>query len=149
MEYRYQLHTHTSPCSACAKMSPEELCRALSEGGYAGAVLTNHFGGGNTGIERSLPWQEFVAAYEEDYLACREAAKEYDLDILFGLEEGVGGGLEILCYGLTPDVLYRHPELARHSPEIWSRVMHEEGVLILQAHPYRIRPYISRREYKL
>ena len=53
-KYKYQLHTHTSPCSKCGAMSPEELARALYEGGYAGAVLTNHFYGGNSGIDRTL-----------------------------------------------------------------------------------------------
>ncbi|MBQ9975117.1 MAG: hypothetical protein IJP16_01290 [Clostridia bacterium] len=42
-EYKYQMHTHTSPCSACAVTTPLELCRSLAEGGYAGAVLTNLF----------------------------------------------------------------------------------------------------------
>ena len=143
MSYRYQMHTHTSPCSRCARMTPEELCDALHKGGYAGAILTNHFRHGNTGIDRALPWEEFVVAYEKDLVACRAAAKAYDLDILFGLEEGVGGGLEILCYGLTPDVLYRHPELKDGKIALWSEVMHSEGVLVLQAHPYRERAYIS------
>ena len=128
MMYRYQLHTHTSPCSRCARMTPEELCLALREGGYAGAVLTNHFRGGNTGIDRTLPWQEFVAAYEADYLACREAAKQYDLDILFGIEEGFAG-LELLAYGLTPELLYEHSELYGRDILEWARVMRECGVV--------------------
>ena len=141
MMYRYQLHTHTSPCSRCARMTPEELCLALREGGYAGAVLTNHFRGGNTGIDRTLPWQEFVAAYEADYLACREAAKQYDLDILFGIEEGFAG-LELLAYGLTPELLYEHSELYGRDILEWARVMRECGVVVVQAHPYRVRSYI-------
>ena len=34
-----------------------------------------------------------------------------DFDVLFGIEEGVGGGKEVLLYGITPQVLYDHPEL--------------------------------------
>lgn len=141
--YRYQMHTHTSPCSHCGRMTPEELCRGLFDGGYAGAVLTNHFLGGNTGIDRTLPWDEFVAAYTEDYLACREAARQYDLDILFGLEEGVGGGVELLLYGLTPEILCEHRELRHLKACEWVRTMRECGVLVVQAHPYRARPYIT------
>ena len=141
--YRYQLHTHTLPCSRCSRMTPEELCRALHAGGYAGAVLTNHFRHGNTGIDRSLPWEEFVAPYIEDLKVCREAAKEYGLDILFGIEEGVGGGIELLAYGLTPEVLLRHPELEAGDAALWSRVLRAEGVLTVQAHPFRDRSYIT------
>ncbi|MBO5111613.1 MAG: PHP domain-containing protein [Clostridia bacterium] len=140
--YKYQLHTHTTPCSLCGAMTPTELCRALAENGYAGTVLTNHFYHGNSGIDRTLSWQDFVAAYEKDYLACKQAAEAYDLDILFGVEESVVPGLEILCYGLTPAVLYRHPELHHGRLDVWSRVMRENGVVVIQAHPYREASYI-------
>lgn len=142
MSYRYQLHAHTAPCSHCATMTPEELCRALAEGGYAGTVLTNHFMHGNTGIDRSLPWEEFIAPYVEDLRACRAAAEAYDLDILFGIEEGVGLGREVLCYGLTPEVLLRHPELREGGLPLLSQALRAEGVLVVQAHPYREAPYI-------
>ena len=62
MGYKYQMHTHTSPCSRCGRLTPEELAQSLAEGGYQGAVLTNHFKGGNSGIDRSLPWEKFVEA---------------------------------------------------------------------------------------
>lgn len=140
--YKYQIHLHTSPCSKCGAMSPEELCRALKENGYQGAVLTNHFLHGNTGIERSLPWQEFVRAYENDYIACQEAAKEYDLDILFGIEEVVIPGLEILCYGITPSVLYNNPQLQNCSIDEWTKIMRQNGVVLIQAHPFRTADYI-------
>ena len=65
-KYKYQLHTHTSPSSKCGVMSPRELCKALADGGYTGAVLTNHFMHGNAGIDRSLDWDEFVFGYEKD-----------------------------------------------------------------------------------
>ncbi len=111
MKYKYQMHTHTSPTSKCARMTPRELCEALHKAGYSGCVLTNHFFHGNTGISRDLPWDEFVAAYERDYLECKREGERYGLDILFGIEEGVEGHREILLYGLTPEMLYAHPEL--------------------------------------
>ena len=140
--YKYQMHIHTSPCSLCSVMSPRELCKALKENGYQGAVLTNHFFHGNTGVDRALPWEEFVRAYEKDYLECVEAAKEYDLDIIFGIEEAVVPGLEILCYGITPRVLYENPELKECSVDEWTKIMRQNGVILIQAHPFRIADYI-------
>ena len=138
-KYKYQLHTHTAPCSACARTTPAELCEALHKAGYQGAVLTNHFFHGNTGIERGEPneWKRFVEAYERDYEACVERAKQYDLDILFGIEEGVGGALEILCYGLTPQVLYDNPKLRNCTLPEFAQTMRENGVVLIQAHPFR------------
>lgn len=137
------MHTHTAPCSRCGVTTPEQLAEALRSGGYNGAVLTNHFYGGNTGISRALSWDEFVKQYELDYLACREAAKEYDLDIIFGIEEHISGGLEILIYGITPEVLYAHPELKIRDFELWHDVITSHGGIVIQAHPYRERAYIA------
>lgn len=140
--YKYQMHIHTNPCSRCGMMTPASVCQALYEGGYQGAVLTNHFLHGNTGIDRDLPWDKFIEAYERDYLECKRAAEKYDLDILFGIEEVVEPGLEILCYGLTPEILYNNPELGNWGVEAWSALMRKNGVVLIQAHPYREAGYI-------
>lgn len=143
-EYKYQMHVHTTPCSDCGHISPVELCEALKNFGYQGAVLTNHFFHGNSGVDRELSWKDFVAAYEKDYLDCLEEAKKYDLDILFGIEEMVVKGLEILCYGITPKVLYDHPELRDCSIDVFAKIMRENNVVLIQAHPYREAPYIPK-----
>ncbi len=142
-EFKYQLHCHTTPCSACSIMSPEEFAETLRDSGYAGACITNHFYNGNSGIDRSLPWEDFVGAYENDYLECKKYADPLGVDVIFGIEEGVGGGLEILCYGVTPEMLYAHPELREKNPRIWHDVLSPLGVLIIQAHPFRERAYIT------
>ena len=138
------MHTHTAPCSKCAPMLKQELVDALVKGRYSGCVLTNHFLKGNTGIERDLPWNEFVAQYENDYLECKKIAQIHDLDIFFAIEEHLFDGLEILCYGITPKFLYEHPELRDdHCIETWSRALHDFGALCIQAHPFRDRSYIK------
>ncbi len=142
-EFKYQLHCHTSPCSACGRITPYELVKSLYESGYKGAVLTNHFINGNSGIDRSLTWKKFVSFYEKDYLDCKAFAEKLGIDILFGVEEGVGNGQEILCYGLTPEMLYTHPELKKRDSELWYKTLSPLGVVIIQAHPFRVRNYIS------
>lgn len=141
--YKYQMHMHTYPCSACAQVSPEQMAEFLKEGGFDGGIITNHFKGGNTGIDRKLPWNDFVKAYEDDYLLFLEAGKKYSLDFHFGIEQGVGGGKEILVYGITPEMLYNHSELNTSNPEIWYKTLKQYDVLIYQAHPFRRRGYIT------
>lgn len=140
--YKYQMHAHTLPCSACSEMYPEELAKALYDGGFSGCVITNHFINGNTGIGRFLPWEEFVREYENDYLKLRKIGEKYGLDIIFGIEEHVGRGLEILCYGVTPEMLYAHPELRERNNEIWYKTLKSCGALCIQAHPFRDVSYI-------
>ena len=142
--YKYQMHIHTTPCSACGGFTPETLCQALLENGYQGGVITNHFYHGNSGIDRSenTSWEQFVSAYEQDYLACKQEAEKHGLDIIFSIEECVIPGLEILCYGVTPKVLYDNPQLREWNLEEWVRVMRENGALVVQAHPFRHADYI-------
>ncbi len=142
MKYKYQMHAHTYPCSDCSKISIEELVESLREGGYQGCVLTNHFLHGNTGLDRSMPWEEFVREYELDYMRGKRLAEKYGLDLIFGIEEGVDDGVEILCYGITPQILYSNPSLSERSAKKWHDVMSSYGVLTVQAHPYRKLSYI-------
>lgn len=141
--FKYQMHCHTSPCSGCAHMSPLELVNALHDGGYSGCVITNHFYNGNSGIDRSMLWTDFVGAYENDFLECKAYAKKYDIDFLFGIEEHFGNGREILCYGVTPEMLRAHPELQERNLKLWYETMSALGVVVVQAHPYRARKHIS------
>lgn len=143
MRYKYQMHMHTSPCSKCGKITPRELVKALYDGGYAGGVITNHFQRGNTGIERTLPWEKFVDAYIDDFLELKKEAKKYNLDIIFCIEEGIGGGKEFFPYGLSPEDLKEYSQLQRAPLEVWQKIVHECGGLIIQAHPFRRRDYIT------
>lgn len=138
----YEMHQHTAPCSACGRADPRKTVHALKESGFSGMVLTNHFLHGNTGIDRALPWEEFIKYYEDDYLAAKEEGNKINFDVIFGIEEHVGRGKEILLYGITPEFLYAHPELKCGELEVISKAVREYGRLVFQAHPFRSRDYI-------
>jgi len=139
---KYEMHIHTCPCSGGGSDIRDHI-DALIMKRYSGMVVTNHFFRGDNRIDRSLPWKEFVDAYRQDYLYGLEYAQEKDFDLLFGLEEHVGNGQEILIYGITPEVIEAHPELKMASAEKYAEVIHAEGGLVYQAHPYRARSYVS------
>lgn len=136
------MHQHTSVASACAHETPEQIVRGLKKAGYAGVVLTDHFYHGNTAVRRNMAWEDFVRPYEEAYERAKKAAEKLDFDVLFGIEEGIGGGKEVLIYGITPAFLFAHPELRdMRLPEL-SALVREAGGLLVQAHPFRVRDYI-------
>lgn len=139
--YKYEMHVHTCPCSGGGKDIREHIDDLIAKG-YSGMVVTNHFYAGDNRIDRELPWAEFVDAYRQDYLYGLEYAKTVGFDLLFGLEENVGYGREILIYGITPELIEAHPELKRASAEKYAEVVHAAGGLVYQAHPYRARDYI-------
>lgn len=140
--YIYELHQHTLAASACAHETPEEVVCGLKKAGYAGVVMTEHFYHGNTAVRRNMAWEDFVRPYEQAFERAKKAAEKLDFDVLFGIEEGVGGGKEVLLYGITPAFLYAHPELRdARLPEL-SALVRAEGGLVVQAHPFRVRDYI-------
>ena len=141
--YKYEMHIHTRPCSGGGSDIRDHIDELIQKG-YSGMVVTNHFYAGDTRIDRELPWEDFVDAYRQDYLYGLEYAKERDFDLLFGLEENVGFGQEILIYGITPELIAEHPELKRASAEAFAEVVHAAGGLVYQAHPYRARDYIRK-----
>lgn len=141
--FKYEMHMHSCPCSGGGDDIIKQI-NVLRERGFTGAVITNHFFCGDTRIDRSLPWEEFVDAYRQDYLRGKAYADGVDFDLFFGIEEHVGEGLEILVYGITPDLLAAHPELKDGRVSDYIRTVHEAGGLIFQSHPYRERYYIAK-----
>ena len=140
--YKYDMHVHTGPCSGGGRDIREHIDDLINKG-FCGMVVTNHFYNGDTRIDRDLPWVEFVEAYRRDYLYGLEYAREVDFDLLFGLEEHVGNGQEILLYGITPDLIASHPELKKSPAEKYAEVVHSAGGLVYQAHPFRARSYVK------
>ncbi len=141
--YKYQMHCHTYPVSTCGDTLAHQMVESLYYGGYSGCVLTNHFLNGNTSVDRKLVWEDFVTAYSSDYRFAKKFAEKYGVDIIFGLEEHIGEGKEILCYGVTPEILIGNPELALGDAQIWHRIMQENNCLCIQAHPFRSNGFIE------
>ncbi|MBP5617978.1 MAG: hypothetical protein J6X61_02375, partial [Clostridia bacterium] len=140
--FRYEMHTHTTPCSACGVQTMSEAVAACAAAGYAGFVITNHFYHGNSGISRSLAWEEFVEAYAADWREGVKLSKEAGIDVIFGLEEGYASGKEVLLYGVTPEEIAAAPFLREKGLEPLSAYVRSQGGLVVHAHPYRIASYI-------
>jgi predicted metal-dependent phosphoesterase TrpH len=137
MRYRYETHCHSSRCSRCAHSTPAELVKAYSGKGFAGLVLTDHFVHGNNCVDPSLPWEKRMQCYYDAYLEAKEAAKDLDFDVLFGIEHAYGGGLEVLCYGIDLDFLLNNADIPQLDIQEFARRVHSYGGILIHAHPYR------------
>ena len=140
--YKYNLHGHSSGGSACGGSTDEEMIKRHKDVGFTGFALTNHFRHGNSGVDRNLPWEEYVTQYSRYYYDALETAQKLDFDLLFGVEETYDYGKEFLLYGITPETLIAHPELQHFGIEKWSEVSREMGGFIAYAHPFRAASYI-------
>ncbi len=140
--YKFEIHLHTSACSACAVSTAEEMIDAAKESGYSGVVFTNHFYHGNTCVDRNLPWEDFVDAYAADYYKAKAYGEAKGIKVFFGIEEGYAAGKEMLIYGLSPEILKNYPNFIMLNAKEKSDFVRSNGGMTVCAHPFRNRFYI-------
>lgn len=139
--YKYEMHLHTNEASACARNSGAEMVRAHYEAGYSGIFVTNHAWGGNTCIDRHLPYKEWVKQFASGYYNALAEGEKIGMDVFFGLESGFQG-TEFLIYGISPEWLMEHENLWNASIEEQYKIIRAGGGIVIHAHPYREEPYI-------
>ena len=140
--YLYETHMHTAEGSACAGSSGAEMARAYAKAGYTGIIITNHFFYGNTAVDRSLPWSDWVEKYCLGYEHAKAEGDKLGLQVFFGWESGYRG-TEFLIYGPDKQWLLKHPEIKDATVEEQYALVHEGGSIVCHAHPFREAPYIS------
>lgn len=140
--FKYEMHSHSRLSGGGDDITSH--IEQLRKKGFSGMVITNHFFRGDTKVDRTYSWTEFVDAYKQDYENGKKIARLYDFDLLFGFEEHIGDGREVLVYGVTPEFLYAHPEIKRAEINDFVAIVHKEGGLVFQAHPFRDRWYIAK-----
>ena len=141
-QYIYETHLHTVEASACGRVSGGDYIDFMKDRGFAGMFVTDHFFNGNCAVPRGLSWKERVRWYTSGYHKAKEAAAGSGFSVFFGVEFNFDGD-EYLLYGIDEDWLLQNDDLLLLSrEEVYNRV-HEAGGIMIQAHPYRERGYLS------
>jgi predicted metal-dependent phosphoesterase TrpH len=141
--YLYETHMHTSPLSACAKVSARKTLEFYKGAGYAGVFITDHFLDGNIDHSlRDLPYAEaikrFFAALEESRLI----GEELGLSVFPAFEMGYKG-TDFLVYGIDEQWCLAHEDMHKMRKTELLSLLREDGALLIQAHPFREAAYID------
>ena len=139
--YLYETHLHTAQGSACARSAGREMARACKEYGYTGIFVTDHNWGGNTAVDRNLPWKECVERFCKGYEDAKEEGDRIGLDVFFGYEAGFDA-TEFLLYGIDKNWMLENPVLRHADIEEQYHLVHQNGGMVIHAHPYREAGYI-------
>ena len=139
MSYLYEMHAHTVEVSACAVSTAEEMVRLYEGKGYTGIVSTNHMNASafrKAGLENAS-WDEKVTHFLKGYQLLKAYAGDkfhviLAMEICFYKHPN-----DYLVYGVTEEFLRSHGDLMAMDPESFSELAHENGLLFLQAHPFR------------
>ncbi len=141
--YLYETHMHTTNGSICAYNTGAEMAMAYKEAGYTGIFVTEHNWGGNTAVQRQLPWRQWVDRFVRGYEEARAWGQQNGLAVFWGYEAGYDG-TEFLIYGITPTFLKEHPELRQASVSEQYRIIKSAGGIVVHAHPFRDARYIPK-----
>ena len=141
-KYLYETHLHTAQGSACSRVRAAQMAQRYHAAGYTGIVITDHFFGGNTAIDRKLPWEQWVEEFCKGYEDAKAEGDKLGLQVFFGWESGYSG-TEFLVFGLDKEWLLAHPQIRDCSIEEQYALVHAAGGIVIHAHPFRVEPYIK------
>lgn len=142
MAYIYETHSHTSQASACGRVAGRDYIDYMQKEGYNGMIITDHFFNGNSAVPRDLPWKERVEMYVSGYEDAHAAAKGTDFNVMFGIEYNFEGD-EYLIYGVDKKWLLDNGDILDKSRKEVYKIVHQGGGIMVQAHPYRERDYLT------
>lgn len=136
MQYKTELHAHTKEVSPCGDLTGAELTERYLDAGFTTVVLTNHF------CERVIrptgeTWQQQCDFFLNGWRVMKEYAKDR-LHVLLGCElRFTENDNDYLIIGMTERFLYDHPDLFDMGIRNFAPLARENGMLIVQAHPFR------------
>ena len=142
MGFLYETHLHTCQASACGKVNGEDYIKYMMDKGFAGMIVTDHFFNGNTCVPEDLPWNERVDIYASGYERALKAAEGKDFTVMFGIEVNFFKD-EYLLYGVDKQWLLDNECIMYMTRIELHEAVNKAGGIMIQAHPYRERDYLS------
>ena len=136
MQFKTELHAHTAEVSPCAKLTAHEVVDAYIAAGYSTLIISDHFCDyviNNAGAT----WQQKMDHYLTGYRRAKEYAGDR-LNVLLGVEMRFeGSNNDYLMLGMTEEFLYNHPEVHKMKLNRFRPFAIQNGMFIIQAHPFR------------
>ena len=138
--YKIETHLHTSHISKCGRMDAKALARAYHEAGYHGIAVTDHYNRttfAHLGVDLQSG-EDKVERFLEGYKRVAAECRKYGIIVYQGAEVRFDEcENDYLIYGFRKEFL-RNPEMIfRMGISNFASFARKEGVLVIQAHPYR------------
>lgn len=142
MSFIYETHSHTSQASKCGKVPGRDYIEYMQKEGFSGMIITDHFFNGNSAVPADLPWKERVRLYVSGYEDAKKASVGTKFNVMFGIEYNFDCD-EYLIYGVEKDWLLENGDILGKSRQEVYDLVHQGNGIMVQAHPFRERDYIS------
>ena len=136
--FKVETHLHTSEVSPCSRKRAQEMVRIYKEKGYSTVFVTDHFQSDTIDSYGDIPWEDKMAIFLSGYYRAKNEGNKQGIVVLPGAEfRFPDTENHYLAYGITKEFLDSHPEIHKTDIETFSKIAHEAGIFIVQAHPYR------------
>ncbi len=139
MEYKTEPHLHVAEVSPCSMLKAEKMIELYHEAGYKTVFVTDHMKKKYTDSFGDIPWCDKMTIFMSGYYRAKQAAKKYGMNVLPSVEFAFEENLEnhYLAYGITKEFLCSYPDICSLGIEKFSKLAKENGILLIQAHPFR------------
>lgn len=132
------MHCHTGTVSRCGRVTPEEIVKLYKKKGYSGIVVTDHYSPMTWKKLYHLPCpQKEIQFYLSGYREMKKYEDE-DFSVMLGIElRHYGTANDYLVYGVDEKWLEQQGNLMKLFEKSVYALMHSQGYLVYQAHPFR------------
>lgn len=138
--FKTEMHCHSVNVSSCAHATAEQIIEKYVDAGYTTLISTEHINPWTFSRELEADtWRRRVEYFMNGYRKLVNAA-EGKMNILLGAEIRFmrENNSDYLVYGLTEEFLCELGDPRRiNSISALSHILHEHGMMIFQAHPFR------------
>ena len=136
--YKTEPHLHVSEVSPCARLSAREAIRLYAEAGYHTVFVSDHLKKVFYDKHEGISWAEKTDRFLMGYELAKEVGREYGVTVLLSAElQLCESSKHYLLYGFDRDFLNARQDLFDMSIAEFYAYAKENGVTVIQAHPYR------------
>ncbi len=137
--YKTETHLHVSEVSPCAQLRAKKMIELYHEAGYKTVFVSDHLKQGYTDSLGDIPWEDKMTIFLSGYYKAKYEGEKLGMTVLpaaeIAFEEAPSN--HYLVYGITKEFLCSCPEIGMMGIERFSKLAHENGLFIVQAHPFR------------
>lgn len=135
---QFELHFHTDESSPCGKVKAAEGVKLLRDEGYTGIVVTDHFSKSVLGGPEETSWEEVCEKFLRGYRNAKATGDELGMQVFLGMEiRFPTDENDFLVYGFDEEFLEKYPWLYMKSLKELYEIAEQEGLFVVQAHPFR------------
>ena len=136
--YKVETHVHTSEVSGCARLTAEEQIRQYAREGFSTVFISDHFAYKRVASFDEGSWDGCIDRFMLGYKMAKAEGEKLGINVLFAAELNFPANPNhYLLYGDCETFLRNNEEAVKYGVEAFSKAAREQGLFVVQAHPYR------------